>query len=210
MTFVRAATPADLERIVAVHKAAFAGFFLTSLGDRFLRSLYGGYLQHPSGVLLVATDGAPDGRITGFVAGTTDPPAFYGWLRRSRGPAMAVAAIPALVRRPLMVGRRLVAAVRYRGEEARPIPDGALLASIGVDPATSGQGAGAALVEAFVGRAAEAGRSVTYCSTDAADNERVLAFYGRLGFHEAERIRRGDGRAMVVLIRETPKAEAPR
>jgi ribosomal protein S18 acetylase RimI-like enzyme len=197
-TAVRPASPADIDRVVAVHQAAFGAFFLTSLGPRFLSRLYRGYLGHPSGVLLVIGD-----PVAGFVAGTTDPASFYRWLRRSQGPAMALAAVPALLRRPLAVGRRLASAVRYRGEEATPIPDGALLASLGVDPRAGGGGLGSALVEAFVERATEAGRTVTYCSTDAADNERVLAFYGRLGFREAERVRRGDGREMAVLIRES-------
>ena len=206
MIDVRDASAGDIERIVEIHGSAFASFFLTSLGRRFLRRLYGGYLAHPSGVLLVAVEASPDAvgdvRIEGFVAGTTDPAAFYGWLRRHHGLAMAVAALPALVRRPLVVGRRLASAIRYRGQEAKPVPDAALLASIAVNPHTSGRGVGAALVNAFVRRALETGRSVSYCSTDAIGNERVLAFYRRLGFQEADRTRLRDGREMVVLTRD--------
>lgn len=205
---IRDGTAADIDRIVAVHQAAFASFFLTSLGPRFLTRLYRGYLDHPSGLLLVGGDpSTPDGtvdgdRITGFVAGTTEPAAFYRWLRRSSGPSLAVAAAPALARRPLVVGRRLVSAGRYRGESPGEIAGAALLASLAVDPATSGRGLGGRLVEAFTARAHEAGHDLTYCSTDAADNDRVLAFYRKLGFREAQRIRRSGGREMAILIRD--------
>ncbi len=201
MTSIRAASTADLEAIVAVHRAAFDTFFLTSLGPRFLVRLYAGYLAHPSGILLV-DDASGSAPIRGFVAGTTEPESFYAWLRRTRGPALALAAAPALARRPLRVGRRLVAAIRYRGEAPRTVPDAALLASLAVRPDSAGGGVGGGLVGAFVDRAREAGRPVTYCSTDVAGNDRVLEFYRRQGFHEAERVRRPEGREMAILIRD--------
>jgi ribosomal protein S18 acetylase RimI-like enzyme len=215
MTAIRPATSSDVDEIVAVHQAAFESFFLTSLGPRFLTRLYRGYLAHPSGLVLVATerstvsgiDGASQGRvdgdrIAGFVAGTTEPEAFYGWLRRSQGVRLGLAAAPAFAVRPVTVGRRVVAAVRYRGESPQHVAGAALLASLAVDPAVSGRGLGGRLVEAFVTGAHEAGHDLTYCSTDAADNDRVLAFYRRLGFREAERIRRSGGREMAILIRD--------
>jgi ribosomal protein S18 acetylase RimI-like enzyme len=219
VTALREATTGDVEAIVAIHRAAFPSSFLTSLGPRFLAHLYTGYLDHPSGILLVAA-GAADaggeaaaaaegvagmdgssGPVRGFVAGTTEPEAFYAWLRRTRGPAMSVVAVPALARRPLVVGRRLVSAIRYRGEAPQTVGHAALLASLGVDPGSSGGGLGSRLVEGFVARALEASRPVTYLSTDVAGNDRVLEFYRRNGFHEAERLRRPDGREMAVLIR---------
>jgi ribosomal protein S18 acetylase RimI-like enzyme len=201
VTILRDASPGDVDDVVAVHRAAFASFFLTSLGPRFLAHLYAGYLAHPSGILVVADDAAGGTPIRGFVAGTTEPEAFYAWLRRRRGPAMALAAGPALARRPLGVGRRLVSAIRYRGEAPQRVPDAALLASLAVHPDSSGRGLGGVLVGAFVGRALEAGRSVTYLSTDVDGNDRVLEFYRRQGFHEAERMRRSEGREMAILIR---------
>lgn len=69
-------------------------------------------------------------------------------------------------------------------------------------PIQAGGGVGGGLVGAFVDRAREAGRPVTYCSTDVAGNDRVLEFYRRQGFHEAERVRRPEGREMAILIRD--------
>ena len=206
MSTIRVATQRDVDEIVAVHQAAFETFFLTSLGPRFLGYLYRGYLAHPSGIVLVGLDPVHEGRIAGFVAGTTDPATFYGWLRRSHGLKMALAAAPALARRPIAVGRRLVSAIRYRGQPPQRVAGAALLASLAVDPRIAGQGRGSSLVQAFVERAREAGRSLTYCSTDAADNDRVLTFYARLGFREVERFRQSGGREMAILIHDASDA----
>ena len=56
-----------------LHVSAFPGFFLTSLGQPFLRLLYEGFLAHPQGICLVAEDA---GNVVGFVAGTMDPCGF--------------------------------------------------------------------------------------------------------------------------------------
>jgi len=209
VSIVRNATSADIEGVVSVHLEAFDTFFLTSLGPRFLSRLYAGYLAHPSGILLV-TDG-PYGNassVAGFVAGTTDPPTFYSWLRRSRGIAMGLAAVPALVRRPRAVGRRLVSAVFYRGDASPTVASATLLASLGVDPASSGLGLGGMLTDAFVLRSRQLGRERIYLTTDAIGNERVLEFYRRHGFHETSLLDRADGRAMAVLVRE-PSSDTP-
>jgi ribosomal protein S18 acetylase RimI-like enzyme len=200
---VRDATPDDIGRVVSVHIDAFNSFFLTSLGTRFLELLYRAYLAHPSGVLLVA--GESDGHsssIGGFVAGTTDPPAFYAWLRRSRGMALGVAAAPALVGRPRAVIPRLLSAMIYQGDVSPSVASSALLASLAVHPDSGGRGLGRMLVDAFVSRSRERGRDGTFLTTDAIGNDRVLDFYRRNGFQEARRFVRGGGREMVLLVRE--------
>jgi ribosomal protein S18 acetylase RimI-like enzyme len=200
---VRDATHDDLGRVVSVHVDAFDSFFLTSLGARFLELLYGAYLAHSSGILLVA--GGTDSRsssIDGFVAGTTDPPAFYAWLRRSRGMALGLAATPALIRRPGKVIPRLASAAIYRGDASPTVASSALLASLAVDPHSGGRGLGRMLVEAFTSRSRERGRDGVYLTTDAIGNDRVLDFYRRTGFHEVRRFVRGGGREMVLLARE--------
>ena len=46
-----------LDEIVQIHLAAFEGFFLESMGKRFLKELYRGFLVEPSGLCLVAITG---------------------------------------------------------------------------------------------------------------------------------------------------------
>jgi GNAT superfamily N-acetyltransferase len=197
---VRGARSPDVAAIVAVHRMAFAGFFLTSLGRRFLADLYRGYLEHPSGILLVEDDSTGSDRtIRGFVAGTTEPEAFYRWLRRSSGLHMAFAAAPALVRHPLTVGQRMASALRYRGDSSRRVTGAALLASLAVRPDAAGGGTGGRLVDAFLDRAASGGCQSTYLSTDAEHNDTVLRFYERKGFRQVARLHRSGGREMTLL-----------
>ena len=54
MTLVRIASADDVADIVRIHREAFPGFFLTSLGPRFLELMYREYMRHPCGIVLVA------------------------------------------------------------------------------------------------------------------------------------------------------------
>ena len=81
---IRAAKLEDISETIAVHKAAFPGFFLTMLGNQFLYELYRGFWQDPASIWLVANHNS---RVIGFVVGTTEPAslrAFAGTRRRLR------------------------------------------------------------------------------------------------------------------------------
>ena len=202
---IRRAGRSDVDAVVAVHGAAFAGFFLTSLGPRFLKLLYEGHVEHESAVLLVAcSDGTDSGEIVGFVAGTTRPEAFFASLRAARGLQMTSAALPALLRRPWVVGERLWAAVRYSGEKPTAIGNAALLSSLAVRPDAAGRGTGQRLVEAFCREAALQGASTVYLTTDSSGNDPANAFYGRCGFLRVAELARPRGRIMNVYLRQLP------
>lgn len=202
---IRMAGSSDVDAIVAVHDAAFPDFFLTSLGPRFLKLLYEGYLEHESGVLLVAGDDSIErGGIVGFVAGTTRPEAFFSSLRAAKGLRMTSAALPALLRRPWIVGERLWAAVRYSGEKPPAIGHAALLSSLAVRPDAAGRGIGQRLVEAFCQEAGLQGASTVYLTTDSAGNDPANAFYGRCGFLRVAELARPRGRIMNVYLRQLP------
>src|SRR5665213_1495060 len=58
----------DIPQVVEVHKASFHGFFLTELGDHFLKVYYDCVRKDSKGVLLGFYDG---GKLYGFAAATT-------------------------------------------------------------------------------------------------------------------------------------------
>lgn len=206
---IRVARRSDVDAVVAVHGAAFTGFFLTSLGPRFLKLLYEGYVEHESAVLLVAgSDDADSGDVVGFVAGTTRPEAFFASLRAARGLRMTRAALPALLRRPWIVGERLWAAARYSGEKPAAIGNAALLSSLAVRPGAAGRGIGQKLVEAFCREAALKGASTVYLTTDSSGNDPANAFYGRCGFRRVAELARPRGRIMNVYLRRIPTVGA--
>lgn len=188
---LRAMRPEDVPAVVRLHRRAFPGFFLSSLGPAFLRLLYDGILADPDGVASVAVRGE---ELSGFVAGVLEQRGFYSRLIRRRKWRFAVASLPALLRRP-RIALRLLRALRApaRTEESSAA---ACLMSIAVDPASEGGGIGAGLVEEFCRRAAAGGASVLCLTTDRDANDRTNAFYRHLGFTIARTFQTPEGRAM--------------
>jgi ribosomal protein S18 acetylase RimI-like enzyme len=168
-----------LDAVVAVHQAAFPGFFMTQLGPRFLREYYRCVLDVPAGILLTETK---DGACVGFVAGFVDPAAFYSELRRRRA-RLGLAALRGIVSRPRRL-MTMMANYGRAGNAARaPLEaDTAELSSVAVVPAAAGQGIGFRLVRAFIDAAASAGARRVVLTTDAYGNDAVNRFYQRLGF----------------------------
>lgn len=193
---IRPAQPDDLEQLVRVHIQAFPGFFLTLMGPRFLRLLYGGFLNHPSGISLVACVRGESSKILGFVVGTTQPQGFFLQLLKQRWLAFGLASLWPLLKRPNLVFVKLWSALFYRGESLPDQPQAALLSSLGVQPAAQGQQIGQQLVNAFLAHAQTAGAPAVYLTTDQSDNAKANHFYTRLGFQLAGTCKRPHGRIL--------------
>lgn len=183
----------DIDDIVNLHAEAFPGFFLTSLGCNFLNELYRGFLSHPSGICLVARQ---SGMLAGFVAGTSQPDIFFRNLRRRRGVFFLAKAIPAVLINPVPVIRKLIYAVRYRGEAPVAASSGALLSSIGVSVSAKGTGVSGELIRAFEAEAMRHGSPSVYLTTDASGNERVNAFYRKHRYQVLDRFKQNGTREM--------------
>jgi GNAT superfamily N-acetyltransferase len=168
-----------LDAIVQIHLDVFQGFFLESMGKRFLKELYRGFLIEPSGLCLVAIDKK---QVVGFVAGTTQPEKFFRRLLRRRWPAFVFAGAISLTLHPLRVGKKFLSALRYRGERPADVPNATLLSSIGVVPGGIGRGIGKTLISAFCGRALLSGASTVFLTTDRDGNDAVNQFYLASGF----------------------------
>ena len=171
-------TAADLRDVARLHAEAFPRFFLSGLGSRTLREMYAGMLADRTGITIVAET---DGRVIGFAAGTTDAHSYYRRLFVRRWWRFAIAMIPALLRHPSLVAR-LLWRVRAATSGSGRAGEAALL-SLAVDPAAGGRGVGRLLVRAFLDavRSGDGLRRVSL-TTDAAENDRVEAFYKSLGF----------------------------
>ena len=184
--------PGDISRVVSVHLESFPGFFLSFLGDRFLRLYYSGICAAPEGIALVYLNEA--GIPAGFVAGTTNPQGFYRRLLKSDGLKFALASLGALFRRPSTCGRLLRALTH---PSANPIGDEvAGLYSIGVLPELQGTGAGKKLVRAFLAEAARRGCKKVFLTTDRDENDEVNGFYRSLGFTIQHQYVTPEGRRM--------------
>jgi len=188
----------DIDDIVSLHNEVFAGFFLTSLGGKFLMELYSGFTTIPGGVMLIARDGA---KLVGFAAGTTDPLRFFPSLRRQRGFFFFLKALPAVLRNPVPVVRRLFAGLFYRGDAPQHQVSGALLSSIGVASEQRGNGLADRLLYSFEREVAKYGSRQVYLTTDADHNERVNTFYRKNGYKLDSQYKQGNGRLMYRYIK---------
>jgi ribosomal protein S18 acetylase RimI-like enzyme len=178
-TSVMCANLSHLDAIVQIHLEAFKGFFLESLGKKFLRQLYRAFLIEPSGLCLVAIE---RDHVVGFVVGTTQPEGFFRRLLRSRWHAFLLAGAAGLALHPIRVGKKFSSALRYQGERPADVPNASLLSSIGMAPSARGKGIGRILISTFCEKAQEAGVSTVFLTTDRDENNAVNQFYLSNGF----------------------------
>ena len=135
-------TSHDVTALARIHRAAFPGFFLSTLGERFLIQFYRGFLgdrlRSPSSPEMpVASRGA--------VVGTTEPQGFFGWLLRHQWAGFLAASVAAVLwhrRRQFGCSE----ALRYRGD-VLTTDSSALLSSICVEPDWQGRGLGGRLLK---------------------------------------------------------------
>ena len=193
---IRPAQTSDIAQVVQVHIQAYPGFFLTLMGTRFLRLLYSGFLNHPTGISLVACPQAKPSEVIGFVVGTTQPQGFFSQLLRQHWLAFAMASLWPLLKKPGLVFVKLWSALFYRGESLPDQPNAALLSSLGVKPTAQGQQIGQQLVSAFLAHVQTAGATAVYLTTDQSDNTKANHFYTKLGFKLAGTCKRPHGRIL--------------
>lgn len=182
----------DAPAAARLHYRAFPGFFLSSLGPRFLAQLYRGYASDPTSFGTVATKGDV---LVGVYVGTTDPRGFYGRLLRRRLGGFAITSALAALHHPTSIPR-LLRAVGYRGDGPAQKPNYALLASICVDPASRGLGVGKQLLRDFAETAAKLGAPGAYLQTDAVNNDAVNRLYQASGWELADSYTTPEGRHM--------------
>ncbi len=198
----------DVAELARIHERGFPAFFLTTLGQPFLREFYRGHVDDPTAVAVVArlAEGPRRGQPVGVVVGTTKPAGFYARLLRHRGLAFALAGARGALRHPTAVPR-LVRALFYRGDA--PDPSYALLSSIVVEPAHGGSGVGAHLQQLWCEQAAAAGARRAYLHTDADENVAVRAFYRRCGWEETQVSVTPEGRRLMRNERDLTALSDP-
>lgn len=183
-----------------LHLAAFPEFFLSQLGERFLREFYNAFVDGPDAVTAVCLD--QTGGVLGVVVGTLRPAGFFSRLLWRRWYAFAWAAAALALRHPRHVPR-LLRALAYRGQV--PIEtSGALLSSICVAPHAQGLGVGTQLLRAFE-RRVDAEGVPAYLVTDRVDNEDGNRFYRRNGWRLEGSYETSQGRAMNCYVHDTPE-----
>lgn len=192
----RDAVVGDIEAVAHIHLAAFDGFFLSQLGYRFLCLMYGAFLKSPSSLFLVFETAS--GQLAGFAVGS-----FQGqkdrWLAVRFLPQFLWAVVPAVLRHPVPVVKRLWARFFDAGESLQVPPGAAVLRSIGVLPFFRGAGAAASLLQAFEALALSKGAGQVFLTTDEVNNERAQRLYERGGYALVARFMQDGERGMWLM-----------
>jgi ribosomal protein S18 acetylase RimI-like enzyme len=182
----------DVGSAAGVHTMAFPDFFLTQLGEPFLKQFYKGFLNDSTAITAVAVDDG--GRLVGAAVGTTRPEGFFKRLLQRQLFGFAVASARAVLADPRRTPR-LIRAVKYRGGEGSD-SSSALLSSIFVAPEAAGLGVGSKLLTEWCSRAASLGSEQARLVTDGQGNDKVNAFYRRCGWSLTQQFTTREGRQM--------------
>jgi len=196
---VREAKYSDITQSIAVHEAAFPGFFLTQLGAKFLKQLYLGFLEMPSAIFLVAEK---DNQVIGFVAGTTNPNAHFSQLLKERWYRFLLASVGGLFKNPIFVMQKCLSAFIYKGENPEQIENATLLSSIATLPEFEGQGVGRILTSEFIVECKNQNVEWLYLTTDRVGNDSVNAFYLKNDFKIESSFRKTGNREMNRYVKK--------
>ena len=109
MERIRAIEHRDCERLAEMHSQAMGNSLWAQLGERFLLELYRGLIDSPYflGFVYEERDAQSEQQILGFIAGSTDTDRMFKSLFRKRYALLAIAAGPALLRRPFLLKKLL-------------------------------------------------------------------------------------------------------
>ena len=195
MVKIRELTKEDsgyVRRLARLHKRAFPTFFLTQLGEPFLRTLYKGYLDDEQSGIIVAEKG---GRLCGFIAYSNDYSGFYKGLIKRKIVQFAVCSLAAAIRHPSFIKRILGA---FKKSDSVVKEDKYVeLASICTNPAIEGKGIGSKLIDYLKSIVDFDEYAYINLETDADDNDYAIRFYQKNGFVEDRVYVTPEGRRMI-------------
>lgn len=195
----RSAEEKDLGEVADVHVAAFPGFFLTMLGNSFLRVMYRAFLVSPGSVFVVED---ADGRVHGFAVGVLKSAGKDRKMAIRFFPQFVLAILPGVLRNPVKVIRRILGQLCAEGGQPE-MPDGCVvLRSIGVLPEMKGAGVANRLLADFERHARETGAKAVALTTDAQDNQRAIGFYLKHGYKVQQEFKQDGSRQMLLLTKE--------
>jgi ribosomal protein S18 acetylase RimI-like enzyme len=197
----------EAAQVVAWHCEEFPAGFYVRLGPRFLRTYYRGFVRSPHAAALVAV--AADGQLVGYLAGTLDAAKHSRWMLWRYGPALAMAGLLCLLRRPglwpdfvrsraVWYARRVLRTIVGMTRPAPAARRTGELTYLVCSAKFRGRRIGTQLVTAFDRQASAAGISRLTLVT-AADDHRVRAFYEALGWRLAGTRWTRDGRELAAF-----------
>lgn len=178
---IRKATPKDVGDIVAIHQQAFKDFFLTSLGEKFLKLYYSAFIESSDGVVYCALN---NNDVVGFSACSYVSKGFNTTLIKKNLIKFGMESLRLLFTKPKALVR-LAKNLNKESKDATIEDNGeyAELYSIAVYPLCQGGGYGRKLLTATEEDVKVYNNQVSL-TTDYYNNDKTMAFYRTLGYEE--------------------------
>lgn len=194
---IREMVMADVTEVVTIHISSFPGFFLTFLGENFLRIYYESVLEQEDRIAFISF--SETAQIEGFVVGSANPRGFYSRLLAKKWYKFALASIVPALKKPRII-IRLLRALAYPA--ANPAGENMCgLYSVCVNPTTQSRGIGQQLVERFLQDAKAKSCQEVFLTTDKLNNQNVNCFYQKLGFQVEKEYTTPEGRQMLYYVK---------
>ncbi len=196
---VSKATLNDISGIVNIHQEAFKDFFLTSLGEEFLRLYYTSFVNSNDGVVYCAKK---NDTVVGFSAASYKSHGFNSKLIKRNLLNYGLMALKLMFIQPKSV-LRLVKNMNKESKDKAIVDDGlyAELYSIAVSPSCQGEGVGRFLLTVTEADVRDHNSSLSL-TTDYYDNDKTIAFYRALGYKEFYDFITYPNRRMWRMIKE--------
>jgi GNAT superfamily N-acetyltransferase len=184
--------------LTAIHLDAFKGFFLTSLGKGFLNTYYRASLKNSDCIAVAAYN--DENKMIGFAIGTILSKGYHKRLLLSNPFSFLIEGISIIISKPAAVLRLL----RNIEKSPEKNDDGlyAELLSIGVLENVKGSGTGRLLIERFEQELVSRHCRKAALTTDYFNNDEVVNFYFRRGYHVFYEFNTYPNRKMYKLIKD--------
>lgn len=179
MKTIRKVVSEDVDSIVAIHEKAFPDFFLTTLGNKFLKLYYKCLCQSKNAVTLCAEE---NGVLVGFATSSYLSHGFNTLLIKNNLCKFGLMTMQLLLTNPKAV-LRLAKNLEKKTDEniVDDKGDYAELYSIAVLPKYQGMGIGKSLLMAIEKDVIKHNRTISL-TTDYYNNDKTIGFYHSLGY----------------------------
>lgn len=197
MNEIRQINKDEIKNVVEVHLYAFKGFFLSELGEKFLKVYYNAIRKNDKGILLGYYE---NNGLLGFCAATSLSKGFNKHLVRKNIVGFSLIGIKLLFTNPKSIVRLYN---NFSKTDASIIDKGyyAELLSIGVSPLLQGKGAGRQLLTTLEEILKKKNIEKLSLTTDYYNNEKALRFYATLGYEVLYEFNAYPDRKMYRLIK---------
>lgn len=187
----------DAAHLANLHLKAFPNFFLTTLGEQFLKTFYKSILDSPKGFGVALFE---DDRLLGFAIGTEQTEGFYRNLVLQNGLSLFISSLNSFIHYPIKALR--IIKNLTSGNKAYQLNGGGWLLSICTNPEHWGKGVSKTVLEKFEEEAKKRNLEKIWLTTDFLNNERANSFYLKTNYQLFTTFVNSNKRKMNLYVKE--------